>query len=107
MSDVLETLHSAYSFIRGVEANKAVGALTLDHLIQAQIDMLQAGSARPIQDSTGQGSDVRISKWDRLDALDTSMKQVISDIQDAGDNEDSLAALGLAIPESSVPAVNT
>jgi hypothetical protein len=95
MSDVLSTLHSAYSFIRGIESNQAINALTLDHLIQAQIDLLKKGSARKIVDSQGRDDGTRVSRWDQIDALATSMQKVIDSISEAGTDTQALANLGL------------
>lgn len=95
MSDVLGTLHSAYSFIRGAEANKAAGAFTLDHAIQQQIDMLQKDSKRPIEDSKGQVTGTRVSRWDQLDVLEKEIDLVIQAIEAAGTDSEELASIGL------------
>jgi hypothetical protein len=95
MSDVQKILHSAYSFIRGVESNKAASSITLDHLLQEQIDRLQKDSSRDITDSQGQKVDARPSMWDRLDALEKDVDNVVDAVDAAGDDEDRLNDLGL------------
>jgi hypothetical protein len=95
MSSIPQILHSAYSFIRGVESNKAAGSLTLDHLLQDQIDRLKQGSVRTIVDSRGNTVDQRISLWDRLDALQQDVEKAVDAVKQAGDDADRLAALGL------------
>ena len=97
MSDVLSTLHSAYSFIRSVESNNAIGALTLDHLIQDQINLLKQGSVRTMVDSAGLDNGTRISRWDQLNNLQNDMDAVIKSIDAAGTDEAALAQLGLTI----------
>lgn len=95
MSDVQRILHSAYSFIRGVESNKAAGALTLDHLLQEQIQRLKQAETRVIVDAAGQETGSRPSLWDRLDALEKDVDNVVDAIEQAGDDEDRLSVLGV------------
>ena len=89
------TLHSAYTFIRSVEVNKAFSALTLDHLIQEQIDSYQASTTRPIVDAQGQNVGNRISKIDALTTLEKQVNDVVQAISNAGTDPAKLHDLGV------------
>lgn len=95
MTDLRSTLHSAYALVRSTEANKATAALTLDHIIQEQIDRLKRGSTRDILDPKGESLGKVASRWDQLDALEKSLDQVVKAMQDAGDDPEKLKALGI------------
>lgn len=95
MSDLREIIHSAYSYIRSTEVNKAASALTLDHLIQEQIKALKKGETATVTDDTGEAGGGNLSRWDRLDALERSIDQVVQALTDAGDDQDKLSALGV------------
>jgi phosphopentomutase len=79
--DALSILHSAFSFIKGVESNRATAAITLDHLIEEQIKSLKSGEVRDILDGQRNTRAVRTSRWDELDALEKQMSQVIQDLK--------------------------
>ena len=95
MSDLRTVLHSAYTFIRSVEVNKATAALTLDHMIQDQINRLQSQTNRAILGSKGENLGDRISYIDTLDALQKQMQDIVTAIQNAGNDPDKLTQLGL------------
>lgn len=97
--DVRRVLHSAYSFVRSVESNKAISALTLDHMIQAQINRLKKGTTTDILDAAGESLGDRPSRWDQLDALEQEVQSVVNAIEQAGSDPAKLSALGLE-PES-------
>ena len=80
---------------RANEANKAIGALTLDHLIEEQIQRLKQGEKRTILDAAGQDTGSRPSRWDQIDAMVKEMDQAIDAIEKAGDDEDRLASIGI------------
>jgi hypothetical protein len=93
--DIRTVLHSAFSFVRGTEVNKATAALTLDHLIQEQIKTLKRGETISVLDGQGSTIDHRPSRWDQLDALEHDLDQAVAAIQAAGDDQAKLAALGI------------
>lgn len=95
MSDLRSILHSAYAFVRSVESNKAASALTLDHMIQEQIDTLKKGETRGILDARGGVLEKRASKWDQLDSLEKSLDAAVQAMQDAGDDPEKLKQLGI------------
>lgn len=91
------TLHSAFSFIRSVESNRATAALTLDHLIKQQIELIEGGSERNIvvQDSQGTTQMKKVSKLDRLESLKKDLETVVQQVKDAGDDVETLTRLGI------------
>jgi len=93
--DTRRILHSAYSFIRSIESNKAAAAVTLDHMIGEQITSLKKQETRDILDGKGESIGKRISKWDALDALEKEITDLVKSIKDAGDDQAKLSALGL------------
>lgn len=93
--DLREVLHSGYSFVRGVEANKAAASITLDHLIQSQIDDLKSGETTAIIDAQGKTVGGRPSKFDQLDSLKKDIDAVVQAVKDAGSDSDKLASLGV------------
>lgn len=95
MSDLRSTLHSAYAFIRSVEVNKATAALTLDHLLQEQIQRLKASTTRAVLDSKGENHGNRISYLDTLDALSQDIQNVVQAVNNAGSDAEKLTALGI------------
>lgn len=104
MSDLRRVLHSAYTFIRSVEVNKATASLTLDHLIQEQITRLKKGETTAILDSKGDSLGNRISYLDELDALEKELKDSVKAVKDAGTDADKLAALGIENIDGDTPA---
>lgn len=93
-------LHSAYTFVRSVESNKAASALTLDHLIQEQIDSYKAGSTTAILDAQGNNIGNRTSKLDDLDTLQQEVDSVIQSIESAGTDPEKLTELGINVVDS-------
>jgi hypothetical protein len=94
-SSIQELLQAGYSFVRGVETNRAISALTLDHLIQQQIDAIQGGDSRTLLNASGNSIDVRMSKLSMLDAIEKGIDNVVQAVGDAGDDPTKLEALGL------------
>lgn len=92
---IQELLQNAYSFVRGAEANKAVAALTLDHLIQQQIDVIQGGDSQVLLNSAGDSTGLRASKLAMLDAIEKGIDQVVQAVAAAGDDPAKLNDLGL------------
>jgi hypothetical protein len=88
-------LHSAYTFIRSVEVNKASAALTLDHLLQEQIDSYKQSSQRALLDAKGQDVGKRSSKLDDLDTLQQEVDAVVKAVDDAGKDAGKLRELGI------------
>jgi hypothetical protein len=102
-NSIRQILHSAYSFIRSVESNKAIASLTLDHLIQEQIDSLKKGETRSIVDGKGESVGNRVSRWDRLDALEKDIENAVKAIKDAGGDVDKLKAIGIYEADQDIP----
>lgn len=95
MSDLQRVLQSAYSFVRGVEVNKATSSLTLDHMIQEQIKKLKKGESRVLLDAGGDSVGNRVSYLDTLDSLETELSNVVKAVRDAGSDPAKLQALGI------------
>lgn len=90
-----KVLHSAYTFVRSVEVNKASSALTLDHLIKEQIDTIKKSSTRAILDAKGQSIGKRTAKLDDLDTLQQQVEAVVKAVKAAGKDASKLRALGI------------
>ena len=92
-----QVLHAGYTFVRSLETNKAISALTLDHLIQDHIDSLKQGVtvASAILDDSGKSVGDRISRWDRVDEVEKLLTQAVKALKDAGTSSVKLAALGI------------
>lgn len=60
-----EMLHAAYAAVRGAAMNRAVSSITLDHLLQEQIDSIR-------------GSKKRVSKLAVLDTIEKNINNVIN-----------------------------
>lgn len=90
-----KVLHSAYTFVRSVEVNKASAALTLDHLIQEQIDTIKQSSTRAILDAQGKSVGNRTAKLDDLDTLQQEVDAVVKAVKAAGKDAAKLRALGI------------
>lgn len=90
-----DVLHSAYTYVRSVEANQSSAAITLDYLIDARIKSLQSGAVRNIIDGQGNTVGTRSSRADQLTNLQNSLNQLIQAIQAAGTDEGKLEDLGL------------
>lgn len=97
-------LHSAYTFVRSVEVNKASSALTLDHLLQEQIDSYKQGSTTAILDAQGNNIGNRTSKLDNLDTLQQQVDSVVQSIKKAGTDPSKLDALGVFENDAPDPA---
>lgn len=93
--DLRRTLHSAVVFVRSYEANRAVGAVTLGHLVAEQIKLLRPKSRRSIVDAIGASVGNRLSRWDRLDKLLIATKGAVAAVREAGDDADKLTQLGV------------
>jgi hypothetical protein len=95
-SDIRASLHSVYALIRGVESNKSIAAITLDHLIEEQIQSIEGGSSRYLLNAAGDiTNDLRPSKLDELTRIQESIDQLVAAIEKAGDDPEILATLGL------------
>jgi hypothetical protein len=93
-----QILHSAYTYVRSQEANKATAAITLDHLIQERIKSLKTKEVIQILNAKGQSVGNRTSRYDQLTDLQKSIDDVVSAIQAAGNDPVKLEQLGL-LPE--------
>lgn len=101
--DIRTFLHSAFAYVRGTEVNKATAALTLDHLLQEQINALKKGEARSVLDGRGAVIGKRLSRWDQLDALEKNIEQATKAIEEAGNDSAKLEALGIV--DTDAPSV--
>lgn len=97
-------LYSAFSFVRSIESNQATTALTLDHLIGQQIQSLKSGVTRPLLDGRGEVVGHRISRWDAIDKLEKDLLDAIEAVQNAGDDPELLAMLGIYEVAQDLPA---
>lgn len=97
-NNVRQILHDTYSFIRSQEANQATASITLDHLIENAINSLKSGSTIQITDSNGNNTGVKASRYDQLTDLASSLNLLVQALQNAGNDSQKLAALGL-LPE--------
>lgn len=88
-------LHSAYTFVRSVEVNKATAAITLDHLIQEQIDSYKSASTRSILDAKGASVGSRPSKLDSLESLEKEVTAIVKAAKAAGSDAQKLRAIGI------------
>jgi hypothetical protein len=95
MKNLRQIVHSAYTFIRSIEANKAASGITLDHLIFERIQSIKKDENRFILDSKGEAIGTRPSRLDQLDELEESLNSVISAVQNAGNDPAKLEDLGL------------
>lgn len=95
MTDLRSSIQAAYTLIRSIESNKSASALTLDHVIQEQITLLQKGTTQPIIDSRGESQGTRTSRFDQMVELQSNLDSAVQAIQDAGDDQDKLEALGI------------
>jgi hypothetical protein len=71
-----ELLHSAYSYVRGVETNKAIAAMTLDHLLQESIDAIKGGESRTLLGADGKPATPSSKRPSRLAVLDSIEKGI-------------------------------
>ena len=85
MLNVPELLHSAYSFVRSVESNKGLAAVTLEHVIQEQIERIEGGSSRNLLSVSGSISGERLSKLAVLDRVEDGINSVIQYLEDRVD----------------------
>lgn len=92
-----QILHSGYTFIRSIETNKAISALTLDHLIQGHIDSLKQDSTRAslLVSDDGKSLGDRISRWDQIDEIEKLFTKAVEALKAAGDNTEKLSQLGI------------
>lgn len=70
-------LHSAFSFVRATETNRATSAITLDHLLQERVTSIQK------------------DKLPALDDLEKKLKSVVEAIEKAGTDAERLKQLGI------------
>ena len=70
-------LHSAYTLVKSIEANRASASVTLDHVIEQQIRSLKTGETRPIVDSAGASVGNRISRYDELTNLKAQVDNLV------------------------------
>jgi hypothetical protein len=107
-SSVEEILHAAYSFVRAREANRAISALTLDHMIQEQIDGIQGGDSRYLlSEGVQEVIGLRIPKLDALEQIGKDIEQLVAAVEEAGDDPGKLENLGFVVLSSNQQPLNT
>lgn len=93
--DIRSLLFSGYAFVRSIEENKAMTAVTFDHIIQDYITSIKQGEIRDIIDSQGRTTNQRTSRYDQLSDLLTGFNNAIQAIQTAGDDAEKLRSIGI------------
>jgi hypothetical protein len=101
--DLSKILADAMNFVRSVEENNSISAITLDSLLNDYINSLKTGQTTTVVDDQGNTLYNRPSRYDQLTALQTSLNNAVSAIQAAGTDPAKLAALGMnpTVPVSS------
>lgn len=94
-----EIIFSALAFVRGTEKNRAMSALTTDHLIYEQVLGIEGGDSNYVLSTTGLSVGRHVSKLARLDALKQSVDNLVSAVEQAGDDPAALHKLGLLTQE--------
>lgn len=95
---VEDMLHSAYAAIRGMEMNRSMAPVTLDHLLKEHIESIKGGQSRLIvlaSNGTRDKQTTKVSKLARLDAIKRTVDQVVSAVSNAGSDKAKLRSLGL------------
>jgi hypothetical protein len=90
-----QLLHSAFVYVRSYEANQSTAAITLDQLLDEQIQFLKPAAKRTIVDASGKDVGSRISRYDRLTGLKDGMKAVVDAVKAAKQDEEVLKNLGI------------
>lgn len=79
---IRELLHSAYSFVRGVESNRAIANVTLDHMLQEQIDAIRGSGSRDVVGVDASGKSIpRPSKLAQLDEVATGIDAAVKALE--------------------------
>lgn len=92
----LTVLHSAYAAVRGSEKSRALSTVTLDHLLQEQIDLIKGGETNVLLGASGSMIGSRLSKLDRLDNIEKQVNDVVAAVEAAGNDPAKLEAIGLS-----------
>lgn len=96
--NIEEMLHSAYAAIRGMEQNRSMAPITLDHLLKEHIDAIRGGTNRSIvlaSTGTRDKKSMKVPKLAALDAIQRSIDQVVNAVSAAGSDKAKLRDLGL------------
>jgi hypothetical protein len=99
--DIRNILHSAFSFVRSIEANRATAAITLDHVLAAQIQFLKKDEKRTMTDATGSSLGDRISKYDQIRLLEDEFAKTMKSLDEA-EKEGFQALMKIGIYEAEV-----
>jgi hypothetical protein len=94
-SDLANVLADAMTYILSEEENVSVSAITLDSLLQDYLNSIQSGQTTSVVDAEGNTLYNRPSRYDQLTALQNSINNAVTAIQNAGNDPAKLAALGL------------
>lgn len=90
-----QTLHSAFAYVRSYEANQATAAITIDQLLDEQIQFLKPDAERTIVDAAGNSMGTRYSRYDRLQDLKNGLDAVVKAVSEAKQDEAVLQSLGI------------
>lgn len=90
-----ELIYGAIASVRGAEKNRAMAALTLDHLLYEQIQRIEGGDPNFITSVESRPVSQRTPKLEQLDAIKRSIDDLVSAVEQAGDDPAALHALGL------------
>jgi hypothetical protein len=99
-SSAEESIHAAYSYVRGVEKNRALAALTLDHLLNEHILSIEGGDPEYIMSVQGEAASLRIPKLKRIQEVQKHIDNLVAAVEDAGDDAAKLTKLGLLSKEA-------
>ena len=102
--DRRSVLHSAFSFVRSYEANRATANVTLDHVLAQQVKFLKKDEKRVIVDASGESVGDRVSRYDSLQALKEDLEKVLKEMRNAKTEEE---LQGLGFFEASAPENET
>jgi hypothetical protein len=94
-SGIRDILHSAIVALESAKTSAAVQALTLDHLIDQQIKVIEGGT----------GS-TKLSRLKRLEILKTQMNATVDEVKKVGNDPDRLRALGIYEVDGTTGAVD-
>lgn len=87
-------INSSYAFVRSVEANRS--NVTFDHVLEQQIRMLKAKEKRTITSITGDSLGDRLSRYDRIVAMESQLNVVIQAIEETKGRPSDLLVLGIS-----------
>lgn len=85
---VRRVIADTYTFVRSQEYNRTIASYTFDHYIQFAMQEIK-GKGREIRDAAGQTLNIRPTKLEALDTLQTSFKSVLAQARKMAEKVDS------------------